>query len=129
MKRLVLMALAICMTLGMVANASAIEIKNSGYFRFDFGFQDNGDFFDSEDDGESEDTFHARQKFNLNFKIIASDNGRGFHAGATEQFLTPQGGFGLFSVRERMADFGGAVEISSEPGQGTHVILRVPVNL
>ena len=62
-------------------------------------------------------------------EIIVSDNGRGFDAGATEQFLTPQGGFGLFSVRERMANFGGAAEISSEPGQGTHVILRVPVNL
>ena len=60
-------------------------------------------------------------------EIIVSDNGRGFHAGATEQFLSPQGGFGLFSVRERMADFGGAAEISSEPGQGTQVILRVPV--
>jgi PAS domain S-box-containing protein len=66
-------------------------------------------------------------KVNDLLEIIVSDNGRGFHAGATEQFLTPQGGFGLFSVRERMADFGGAAEISSEPGQGTHVILRVPV--
>ena len=60
-------------------------------------------------------------------EIIISDNGCGFDAGATEQFLTPKGGFGLFSVRERMADFGGAAEISSEPGQGTQVILRVPV--
>ncbi len=66
-------------------------------------------------------------KFNDLLEIIVSDNGRGFHAGATEKFLTPQGGFGLFSVRERMADFGGAAEISSEPGQGTQVILRVPV--
>jgi signal transduction histidine kinase len=41
--------------------------------------------------------------------------------------MQDKGGFGLFSVRERMADFGGAAEISSEPGQGTQVILRVPV--
>jgi len=31
-------------------------------------------------------------------------------------------------IRERMADLGGAAEISSEPGQGTRVTLRVPVD-
>jgi len=60
-------------------------------------------------------------------EIIVSDNGCGFDVDAIAQSSTLQGGFGLFSVRERMADLGGASEISSEPGQGTQVILRVPL--
>ena len=36
-------------------------------------------------------------------------------------------GFGLFSIRERLRPYGGVLEVQSEPGAGTHVILTVPL--
>jgi two-component system sensor histidine kinase DegS len=60
-------------------------------------------------------------------KIIVSDNGSGFNVEAISKSPTNGGGFGLFSIKERMADLGGALEISSEPGHGTQAILSVPV--
>jgi PAS domain S-box-containing protein len=58
--------------------------------------------------------------------IIVSDDGIGFDADAMSQSLNSEGGFGLFSIRERMADMGGYLEIKSEPGQGTEALLCVP---
>jgi len=37
------------------------------------------------------------------------------------------GGFGLFSIKERLQHLGGRFEIVSEPGQGTQVSLIVPL--
>jgi PAS domain S-box-containing protein len=36
------------------------------------------------------------------------------------------GGFGLYSVRERLELFGGSLNIDSAPGAGTHITLAVP---
>jgi len=36
-------------------------------------------------------------------------------------------GFGIFSIRERFGHLGGRVEIQSKPGQGTRVVLLLPV--
>jgi signal transduction histidine kinase len=36
------------------------------------------------------------------------------------------GGFGLFSIRERIGDLGGVLEIESEPGHGFTATLIVP---
>lgn len=49
------------------------------------------------------------------------DDGVGFGDGAAA------GGFGLESMRQRMAQVGGTLEIESEPGYGTAVSARVPV--
>jgi len=35
--------------------------------------------------------------------------------------------FGLFSIRERFRDLGGAVEVDSRPGEGCRVTIRVPL--
>jgi len=37
-------------------------------------------------------------------------------------------GFGLYSISERMEIFGGSMDISSTPGQGTKIILTAPIN-
>jgi PAS domain S-box-containing protein len=37
------------------------------------------------------------------------------------------GGFGLFSIRERLNQMGGSLEIDSRPGQGCRSILRAPL--
>jgi PAS domain S-box-containing protein len=57
--------------------------------------------------------------------IQVSDAGAGFDA--RKLALDPLGaGFGLFSIRERMALFGGSVKIDSTPGLGTVARLIAP---
>ena len=61
-------------------------------------------------------------------KLILSvaDNGVGFDAGKS---VVPSagGGYGLFSVRERISHIGGEVQIDSRPGDGTVVVLILPL--
>ena len=57
------------------------------------------------------------------FSITVEDNGKGFIAGAM-----PEDSNGLRNMRERMADFGGRLQLSSEPGRGTRVTLIAPLN-
>lgn len=60
------------------------------------------------------------------FRITVSDEGKGFDAARpTEQ--DSEGGFGLFSIRERLVRMGGAMQIDSAPGEGTTVTLDAPV--
>ena len=40
-----------------------------------------------------------------------------------------KGGFGLFSIQERMADLGGCLDIVSAPGEGCTAVLIAPLNL
>jgi signal transduction histidine kinase len=59
--------------------------------------------------------------------ITIQDDGVGFDLqGATEQGKE-SGGFGLFSIQERMTDMGGSFHIQSKPGKGCKAILTVPV--
>ena len=53
--------------------------------------------------------------------LIVEDNGKGYDAEGIVD------GMGLINIRERAALIGGSVEIESEPGQGTTVFVRVPV--
>jgi len=39
------------------------------------------------------------------------------------------GGFGLFSIRERLRHLGGRVDIKSQHGEGTTITLMAPLNL
>jgi signal transduction histidine kinase len=55
------------------------------------------------------------------------DDGVGFQIAETGSHPKMDGGFGLFSIRERLKPFGGVVEVESEPGAGTRVTLRVPL--
>lgn len=47
------------------------------------------------------------------------DNGKGFDPARMDGGGAPSGGFGLFSVRQRVEGMGGRLEIASAPGQGT----------
>jgi len=64
---------------------------------------------------------------NDRMKIIVEDDGIGFDPEAAIQSGPLNGGFGLFSIQERMADLGGSFEIASEPGKGCKATLTVPV--
>jgi signal transduction histidine kinase len=58
--------------------------------------------------------------------ICLEDDGVGF---CPEEVVIGKdtGGFGLFSIRERLSQFGGALGIESKPGQGCRSILRAPL--
>ena len=59
--------------------------------------------------------------------ITIEDDGIGFDHDALKSKNGQKGGFGLFSIQERMTNMGGAFDIQSEPGKGCRVVLRVPV--
>jgi signal transduction histidine kinase len=41
----------------------------------------------------------------------------------------PRNGSGLVGLRDRVEALGGSIEITSPPGQGTHVVVRLPLGL
>ena len=58
--------------------------------------------------------------------IRVVDEGHGFDVEAVAARAEQEGGFGLFSVRERLNLVGGRMEIDSAPGKGTCVTVHVP---
>lgn len=60
-------------------------------------------------------------------QVTVKDEGKGFDP--EHQGLIPdqEGGFGLFSIRERIDMLGGRININSDPGKGTEVSLYVPL--
>ena len=58
--------------------------------------------------------------------ITVADAGVGFDTAMAPTRPARTGGFGLFSLRQRLAYFGGRLDIGSEPNGGTKVILSVP---
>ena len=60
----------------------------------------------------------------LNDSLLAEveDDGCGF--ASTERRST---GLGLLGMRERSANAGGSLNIDSAPGQGTRIVLRIPL--
>jgi len=62
-------------------------------------------------------------------KITVQDDGVGCDPDTIQDTMGYQGGFGLFSIRERMSDLGGELEITSEPGKGCRVVLTAPLRV
>ncbi|MBL8058453.1 MAG: hypothetical protein JNK29_17240 [Anaerolineales bacterium] len=58
-------------------------------------------------------------------RVIVEDNGKGFDVEAA--FSGPQRTIGLAGLKERIELLGGALQIDSQPGQGTRVVMDVPV--
>jgi signal transduction histidine kinase len=58
-------------------------------------------------------------------KATIRDDGRGFDVRAALQPTRQP--FGLLGMRERVAVFGGSVDVTSEPGRGTVVEARIPL--
>ncbi|NNL77430.1 MAG: hypothetical protein HKO68_13935 [Desulfobacterales bacterium] len=57
---------------------------------------------------------------NTIMRIIVEDEGIGFDPHAVNRTGYKIGGFGLFSIKELMADLGGSLKIVSEAGQRLH---------
>lgn len=61
--------------------------------------------------------------------VIVHDDGVGFEADAEASGSVSHSGFGLFSIRERLEDFGGSLDITSSPGKGCKVTMTIPINI
>jgi signal transduction histidine kinase len=67
------------------------------------------------------------------FGIVVTDNGCGFEAANRPIAVAGpgnrggRGGNGLRNIRQRLVDVGGECEFSSQPGSGTVVTLRIPL--
>lgn len=59
-------------------------------------------------------------------EIIVDDDGKGFDI--TNSDSNAKGGFGLFSIQERLGSQGGYMEIDSTAGQGSRITLVSPLN-
>jgi PAS domain S-box-containing protein len=60
-------------------------------------------------------------------KIQVNDDGVGFDTAKVYAPKEQGSGFGFFSIRERLNYVGGRLEIKSNPGQGSQIILTVPL--
>jgi signal transduction histidine kinase len=60
-------------------------------------------------------------------QIVVEDDGVGFVPHSVSNLPDRSGGFGLFSIAERMADLGGSLEIVSAPGKGCKATLLAPL--
>jgi len=68
------------------------------------------------------------KKDNNKIRITVTDNGVGFDPEKTSLDRSQGGGFGIFSIRERLGYIGGQFEIASRPGHGTRATLAVPLS-
>jgi len=60
-------------------------------------------------------------------RIEVIDDGKGFDKRQAFCSDIQSGGFGLFSIRERLRHFGGHLSIRSKPGKGTYAIMTAPL--
>ncbi|GAH92193.1 unnamed protein product, partial [marine sediment metagenome] len=60
--------------------------------------------------------------------VTVQDDGVGFDLAQAASQTGATGGFGLFSIRERLGHIAGSLEIQSTPGAGTTVIITAPTD-
>jgi signal transduction histidine kinase len=61
--------------------------------------------------------------------LDVQDDGTGFDAQRAYQPDEHGGGYGLLSLRERARELGGSFQVESEPGQGTTLVIQLPLGL
>jgi signal transduction histidine kinase len=59
--------------------------------------------------------------------ITVQDDGIGFNPELISGEFNQEGGYGLFSIEERMADLGGRLEIDSAPHKGCSITMSLPI--
>ncbi len=71
-------------------------------------------------------TVRMSRQNHRNIQIVVADKGAGFDPSSPPSGRDAAGGFGLFSIRERIELVGGTMEIDSQPGGGTRISLTAP---
>jgi len=59
--------------------------------------------------------------------ITVQDDGIGFNPELISGDFNQEGGYGIFSIEERMADLGGRLEIDSAPHKGCSITMSLPI--
>lgn len=59
--------------------------------------------------------------------VVIEDDGIGFESEKPGYLTSRGGGFGLFSIQERLKYQGGRLDISSKPGHGTNIVMILPI--
>lgn len=60
--------------------------------------------------------------------LDVQDDGQGFESvEQTAALPSPDGGYGLKAMRQRVSQLGGSLQVESEPGEGTTVVVQLPV--
>lgn len=73
-------------------------------------------------------TISIRQEQNSDvIRCDVADNGIGFEARQHAPAPDTDMGFGLFSIREQLRQYGGTFTLQTNPGCGTRVVLRLPL--
>jgi PAS domain S-box-containing protein len=67
------------------------------------------------------------KKENSNIRICVEDNGVGFDLSQEHSLNNSNNRFGLFHISERIEQFGGQIEIESQPNCGTQITLVAPL--
>ncbi len=70
---------------------------------------------------------NVRQIQGTTLQITVSDDGPGFDPSRLKMAGEVGGGFGLFSIRERLDLIGGRMDIISAPGKGSRFVLLAPL--
>lgn len=76
---------------------------------------------------QSESAILSIKKDTPNIRICVKDNGVGFTSSDQHSSDDMRKGFGLFHIKERLEQFGGQLEIESQPNCGTKITLIVPL--
>ncbi len=63
----------------------------------------------------------------FDLEIVVADDGKGFDVSEKDFRSNARGGFGLFSIQERLGSQGGYMEIDSGAGQGSRIAMVVPL--
>ena len=130
--------------LGLVAALEWLTEQIAKEYAFGIGFQHKGDFENLPHDvsvllfqavrellinagkhssaKKAAVAIHGRQNAII---IEVSDNGIGFDTSRLGK-PTALGGFGLFSIKERLKSYNGKVTIRSAKGKGTKIQLKIP---
>lgn len=77
--------------------------------------------------GVGQAEIEVKQIADRRFAVTVSDQGRGFDVQVGSRLEANLDKFGLISLRERIANLGGSVDISSRPGAGCTVTLHLPI--
>jgi signal transduction histidine kinase len=67
------------------------------------------------------------RRVNEHINVNVEDDGVGFDPIEVMSMATKRAEFGLFSIRERLEQLGGLIEIDSEPGRGSKITMTAPL--
>jgi signal transduction histidine kinase len=63
----------------------------------------------------------------MDVSVRVEDDGIGFDPAEVKAMAAKRDRFGLFSIRERLEQLGGLIEIDSGPDRGSRILMKAPL--